>query len=175
MQTFNIQFSNNTQLLEFIDKSNILNSKNILIQIFSGILDEKQVLNVSALLQTKIPHANIIGTSTAREILNGTMYEETILISITTFESTTLKSKLFSFEKEFKIEDIHKNLISKNTKALIVFSDGLKSNAEEFLKSLTTITPNIIIAGGRAGDHISYSKTFVFDHRQQKMVLLSQV
>jgi diguanylate cyclase (GGDEF)-like protein/PAS domain S-box-containing protein len=166
MKTFNIQFSNNTQLLKSIDKSNILNSKNILIQIFSGILDEKRVLNISALLQTKIPYAKIIGTSTAGEILNGSMYEKSILISITTFKSTTLKSKLFSFEKEFNIEDIHSDLISENTKALIVFSDGLKSNAEEFLKSLTAITPNIIIAGGRAGDNISYSKTFVFDHKE---------
>jgi diguanylate cyclase (GGDEF)-like protein/PAS domain S-box-containing protein len=166
MKTFNIQFSNNTQLLEFIEKSNILDSQNILIQIFSSILDEKKLLEISALLQKKIPSAKIIGTSTAGEIVDGTMFEETILISITTFKSTTVKSKLFNFEKEFQIEEIKDSLITDDTKALIVLSDGLTSNAEEFLKDLTTIVPDIVIAGGRAGDHLSYSKTFIFDHKE---------
>ena len=165
MQTLNIQFTNENNLIDFINTNNIKSYKNILIQIFSGIVDENKTLEISSLLKKEIPNANIIGTTTAGEILADTMYEETIVISFSIFENTIVKSKLFDLEKDFTIDDVNSSLIQENTKALIIFSDGLKSNAEELLNKLTVINPNILIAGGRAGDFIKFEKTFVFDEK----------
>ena len=166
MQTFNTQFQNQTQLLNFIQEHSLQSGTNLLIQICSGITDEKEVLEISSFLKQELPHANIIGTTTAGEILNAKMYDKSILISFTLFQTTTVKSKLYNLQEKSDLSTIADELIQENTKALIVFSDGLKSNAEELLASLTTINPEIIIAGGRAADFIEFKKTFVFNHNE---------
>jgi len=164
MQTFNTLFSTDTQLKEFIKQNNISINKNILIQVFSGVIDEIASLKVSATLKEQLPHAHIIGVSTAGEILDGSIYDGTILISFTLFKTTTIASKLFDFTEPFSVDDIIEKVVKKDTKVLIIFSDGLTSNAELLLKKLSEKNPNIIIAGGRAADSINYSTTFVFDH-----------
>jgi len=163
MKTFNIQFEDRSQLIDFMNDNNIYQNKNILIQVFTGVIDEKESLKVTNILKNYIPHSHILGVSTAGEIVDGRMYDGTILITFTIFESTTIKSKLYDFNNSFDTHDIIKSLVQDNTKALIIFSDGLTSNAEELLKTITLLKPNIIIAGGRAADIINYSTTFVFD------------
>jgi diguanylate cyclase (GGDEF)-like protein/PAS domain S-box-containing protein len=166
MQTLNIQFTNNSDLIAFILENSIVNHDNILIQVFSGLINESKLLLITALIKEKLPQADIIGTTTAGEIENGKMFDETIQISFSLFESTTIKSKLFNLSEPFDIEDITNSLVVENTKALIIFSDGLKSNAEELLNKLTLSNPNILIAGGRAADFIKFEKTFVFNATQ---------
>ncbi len=163
MHTLNIQFTNNSNLITFILKNNIIKYQNILIQIFSGIVDETKLLQITALIQEKLPQSNIIGTTTAGEIENGKIFDETIQISFSLFESTLIRSKLFNLNEPFNIEDIQNSLVMKNTKALIIFSDGLKSNAEELLNKLNLSNPNILIAGGRAADFIKLERTFIFN------------
>ena len=165
MQVFSLQFNNNEQLVEFINQNSIYSNKNILIQVFSGVIDEVVSLNVTATLKEYLPHAEIIGVSSGGEIFNGSMYDGTILISFTIFSSTTIKSKLYDFNKPFDVEDIFSSLIEDNTKAMIIFSDGLTSNAELLLKDITSKHPNIIIAGGRAADAIKFTTTFIFDDK----------
>jgi len=165
MQTFNIQFKNSNQLIEFINSNNIYSNSNILIQVFSGIIDEVRSLKVTAILKKSIPHSHIIGVSTAGEILNGSISDGTILITFTIFNTTIVKSKLYDFTNLFQIDDLIESLVVDNTKAMIIFSDGLTSNAESLLKEITAQRPNIVIAGGRAADPINFNTTFVFDHK----------
>jgi diguanylate cyclase (GGDEF)-like protein/PAS domain S-box-containing protein len=164
MQILNIQFKNDKELVEFINKNKICSNSNILIQVFSGVIDELSSLKVTKILKKEISHAHIIGVSTAGEILNGSIHEGSILITFTIFKTTVVKSKLYDFKTPFKIEDIFNSLVKNNTKALIIFSDGLTSNAELLLREITSKRPDIIIAGGRAADSINYTTTFVFDH-----------
>ncbi len=164
MQTYNIRFTNDSELSTFIEKQSLIKHTDILIQVFSGLIDTAQTLHITALLKRELPQAEIIGTTTAGEITDGKMYDETVQISFSTFESTVIKSKLFDLSQPFNIQEITDSLILPNTKALIIFSDGLKSNAEDLLKKLTLANPDIIIAGGRAADFIKFEKTFVFDH-----------
>ena len=82
------------------------------------------------------------------------------------FDSTVVKSGFYSLDENFKLEDIITDLITNDTKAIIVFSDGLKSNAEQLLKDFYALRPDVIIAGGRAGDNIFFKNTYVFDERQ---------
>jgi len=165
MQTFSIQFKNTKQLINFINDNKIYQNKNIFIQVFSGVIDAAKALEVTAILDEQLPDANIIGVSSGGEIFDSIMYDGTILIAFTIFKHSTIKSKLYDFNNPFDINDIFTSLIQDNTKALIVFSDGLTSNAEELLKSITAKRPNITIAGGRAADTINFTNTFVFDHK----------
>ena len=104
MKSFNTQFTNTKDLTHYITSHNLHSQKNILVQIFTGIVDEKTLLGLSQHIKDLIPQANILGTTTAGEILAGEMYDKTILLSFTTFDASLVKSKLVTFDKDFEID-----------------------------------------------------------------------
>lgn len=165
MQSFNLQYEDKNSLEKFIKLHSIINHKSILVQIFSGIVDEEYVLDVSKSIKQLLPHANIIGSSTSGEICYGKIYDNTIVISFSVFENTVVKSKFYNLDENFKIENIMDELISDDTKALIIFSDGLKSDADKLLKSVYKLKSDIVISGGRAADNGKFKKTYVFDEK----------
>jgi len=50
MHTLNLQFTNNSDLITFIIENGIVEHENILIQIFSGIVDETELLLLTSLV-----------------------------------------------------------------------------------------------------------------------------
>jgi diguanylate cyclase (GGDEF)-like protein len=90
------------------------------------------------------------------------MYDNAVVISFTAFSKSTIASKLYSFTDAFSVEMIHTELVEDATKAMIIFSDGLRSNAESLIEDIHISMPDIIIAGGRAGDPL-FKNTFVFN------------
>ncbi len=166
MQSFNTQYKDKKSLTDFIFSHAISDYKNILVQIFSGIVDEKQSLELSSFVQELLPNAKIIGTTTCGEICNGHIFEESVTLSFSVFDSTLIRSNFYLLDSTFKVENLLNDLIKSDTKALIIFSDGLKSNAEKLLKDIYALRPDIIIAGGRAGDNFIFEKTYVFDTKQ---------
>ena len=166
MKSFNTQYKDLDSLKEYIFLNAITDEYTLLIQIFSGVIDETLALEISGNLKKLLPNSNIIGSTTSGEILSGEVYKETITISFSLFENTTVKSNFYKLDNEFKIKNIVDDLFEDNTKALIIFSDGLNSNAEKLLKELYLVNPDIIIAGGRAGDNAEFKRTFVFDEKE---------
>ena len=165
MQSFNTQFKDKKSLKDFISSNSINKSKNILVQIFSGVIDEKKSLDLSSTIKELLPDANIIGTTTSGEICLGKVYDNSVTISFSIFESTVVKSNFYNLDDNFKLSDVVNDLITDDTKVLIIFSDGLKSNAEKLLKDIYTLKQEAIIAGGRAGDNNKFKKTYVFDEK----------
>lgn len=150
-------------LVSFIEKEKLLQYDNIFIQIFSGVLEKKKLLDMAAFLKKHLNNAQIIGTTTSGEIDNSSMQDGTILLSFTLLKSTVVRSKLYDFDESSSLESLKKELLFEDTKALIIFSDGLKSDTELFLNELHDICPDIMIAGGRAGDNSKFKETFVFN------------
>ena len=165
MQSFNTQFKDKNSLKDFISSNSISKYKNILVQIFSGIIDEKKSIDISSYIQELLPSANIIGATTCGEICDGKILNKTITVSFTTFDTTTVSSNFYNFDESFKAENIVNDLIKDDTKAIIIFSDGLTSNAEQLLKDIYVARPDIIIAGGKAGDNFTFKKTYVFNEK----------
>ena len=164
MKTYNFNFSTHHDLKEFILKNDMITNKNILIQIFSGIIDKTTLLDLSTYIKQLLPQAQIIGTTTTGEISQGKIYEEEIVISFSTFDTTTLKSQLIASKNNcLDLNEPLKNLIDEDTKALIIFSDGLHTNVEKSLDQISKTYPHIVIAGGRAGDNDQFTQTFVFN------------
>ncbi|MDQ1341039.1 MAG: c-di-GMP phosphodiesterase [Campylobacterota bacterium] len=164
MKTLNYNYQNENGLSEFVNKNELFGCKNTLVQIFSSINDSVVLRTIAAKIKELLPSASILGVTTAGEIVDAKMQEGGIVISFSLFEKTLIKSKLYENcgEKECakKIVD---ELVFHNTKALIVFSDGLISNGEELIKEIARLKPELIVAGGRAGDDFRFLKTFVFD------------
>ena len=166
MKTYNLIYKDVNSLNQFVNENNLKIQNNILIQIFSSILEEDTLLELSQTLKAMIPNSQIMGTTTAGEISNGKMYEKQIIISFSIFESSIVKTTIFDFDENIEIHNTLKNLIKEDTKALIVFSDGLKSNAEELLHTITSLSKDLVIAGGRAGDLMQFTKTFIFNNEK---------
>ncbi len=176
MKSFNTQFENEESLKKFVESNNIFDYKNILIQIFTGIIDEKHSLKISSFVKKLLPHSHIIGTTTSGEIYKHKIHEKTTLISISVFDSTVVKSKFYKLDESFRVNNIKNDLITDNTKVLIIFSDGLKSDAEKLLKWISLLKKDVIIAGGRAADNLELKKTYIFDgetHSEDACVIAS--
>ncbi len=165
MQTFNTQFKDKNSLADFISSKAIADCKNILVQIFSGVVDEKQSIELSSYIQEILPNAKVIGTTTSGEVSAGKIFNETVTISFSLFEKTLVRSGFYNLDDSFNPQKVADELIRDDTKALIIFSDGLKSDADKLLKDIYMLKPGVVVAGGRAGDNNKFVKTYVFDEK----------
>ena len=168
MKSINAYYTSKEELASFISAEKIPNSPSLLIQIFSALNDEASILTLLSELTLLLPDAVIIGSTTDGEIMDGNVSSGKVVLSFTQFEHTTLKVAAV----KHKINGYHsgqylaKELIGEETKLLIAFADGLHTNGEEFLDGITSISDEVVVAGGHAGDNSHFTKTWVFtkDH-----------
>ncbi|MDD3054694.1 MAG: FIST N-terminal domain-containing protein [Aliarcobacter sp.] len=160
MKTFNYTI-NNEPLGSIIDFATFKDEKNILIQIFCG--EKKNILkNILNEITKELPNAICIGSSTDGEINNDKITTLNTIITISVFDKTTLKiayvNEKNSFTNGTKLATL---LCNEDTKLLITFTDGAKTNGEEFLNGISSINNQIIISGGMAGDNAHFTQTFI--------------
>jgi len=160
MKSFNIQYTDRDSLEKFIAQNGIKESQNTLVQIFSGSANKSKILALSSMIKKILPDANLMGTTTCGEILGGKIYDKSTVISFSLFDKTLVKSKLYT---KLNAKKVLKDLLQENTKVLIVFSDGLKSKAEKFIKDLHALKSDVLIVGGRAGDNYKFQSTYIFN------------
>ncbi len=160
MKTYNHTL-NSKNLEELLDVEYLLTQKHILIQIFCG--SSKDTLrNITQELASLLPHAITIGTTTDGEIKESKIYTKESVISVSVFEDTFIKSSHVRHKDSFANGvELATNLITPNTKLLIIFTDGTTTNGEEFLKGVESVNNSIILAGGMAGDNGCFVQTFI--------------
>ncbi len=136
-------------------------SDSILIQIFTGNLDIKIISDITKIILQELPQSTIVGTTTSGEILNGKMCDNSVLISMSIFEDTTLQSIHYkNDDSEIMGQNIANEIINKDTKCLIIFADGLKCNGDAILRGINSNCSNdVVVAGGMSGDNGFFSKT----------------
>lgn len=159
MEQVNHTYSSKDELTLWLNSHKV--SDSILIQIFSGNLDIKAVNTVTQTILQELPQSTIIGTNTSGEILDGRMYDNTILISMSIFENTVLKSIHYkNDDSEVMGKNIANEIISQDTKCLIMFADGLKCNGDAILRGINSnCSHDVVVAGGMSGDNGVFSKT----------------
>ena len=165
MKIYNTAYTDEKELESFIHQHKLAKQEHLFVQIFSGTVDANYCVGVAKSIKEKLPQAEIIGTTTSGEICNGEMYDDTTVLSFSVFAHTSIKSKLYQLNDNFLVENIQKELLFDNTKAMIIFGDGLKSDAESIIKEISKIAPKIIIAGGRAADKAG-KETYVFTENE---------
>ena len=137
--------------------------KSVLVQIYTGCTQKKKLRDLLERVTTDFPQATLIGTTTAGEISHAKMYENSTIISLSLFENTSLKSHYVKTTDADSALKLSQAITSKDTKANIILSEGLKSgDYEGFIKNLKKENPKVIIAGGLAGDNFQLKKTFIF-------------
>ncbi|MBE0492201.1 MAG: PAS domain S-box protein [Sulfurospirillum sp.] len=163
MQTFNTSYTTLEELEIFLHTIKYKKEDSILVQIFSGMLEHTSLEEVIAHIKYTMRSAIIIGSSTAGEILNGKIFDKTIVISVSVFTSTQLIAKSYSNEDSLVIgQKITQDIVTDTTKAIILFADGLQCNGEAILQGMNQNSKKgIIVSGGMAGDNSLFLKTFV--------------
>ncbi|WP_457744391.1 FIST N-terminal domain-containing protein [Sulfurimonas sp.] len=162
MKTYIYQVNKQTPLV--IDenvKKKINQSESVLIQLFSGEKENK-IKELLSYLTTTFSKALIITSSTDGEIANDKVLTYTSVISISIFENTSLKIAYAQNESGFETGKlIAQKLITKDTKLLITFADGLNCNGEEFLDGIYSVNANVIVSGGLSADNSKFKRCLV--------------
>ena len=160
MKTYNFCYETG-QLENIIDFSLFAHEKNVLVQIFCG--QDKEVLTyINDIILSHLPHAICIGTTTDGEIFGASITTLRTVISLSIFEHTSIKTAYSQDKDSFQCGMIlASNLITSNTKLLILFSDGTRMNAEEFLQGVESYNATVPICGGMAGDNGKFVQTYI--------------
>ncbi len=135
--------------------------KNILIQIFSGLGGEF-LQQIAETLSSQLPHAVCIGATTDGEICNQSVSTQHCIISISTFDKTEIRSQASTHRSSYQAGcELASKLVTNKTKLLILLSDGTATNGDDLLQGIYDHAPNIIIAGGMAGDNGTFTQTYI--------------
>lgn len=169
METINTYYIDDASLEKFVTDNNklLLNGKNrsVMVQIFSGICDENYVLSISKQIRGLLPHAQVIGTTTSGEIMNGLVSGLKTVISFSAFQNSELKV-VFAEKNGIDDHELGRQIAgignSPRARVLILFATGLKLNASLLLKGIESVNPNLPVAGGCAGDNRTNTQCFVW-------------
>ncbi|MDO5980132.1 FIST signal transduction protein [Flavivirga spongiicola] len=125
---------------------------------------KKEVLDF---VNNKYPDATIIGCSTAGEISDITVKDETISLTAIQLQKVTSKKssiKIIDMDCSYKSgQYLAKDLYNKDLRHVLVLSDGLNVNGADLVLGLKSIIPDVSITGGLAADGSNFNKTFVID------------
>lgn len=126
------------------------------------------------------PLSQVIGCSTAGEILDESLTDDTVVLSVVPFRSTRLKrtftvcrnaSESFSAGKT-----VGHRLAEKDLRAVLVLSDGLNVNGSSLVEGLRdSMPPGVVITGGLAGDGSRFERTWVLREGQPDTGIVSAV
>lgn len=124
---------------------------------------------VTALCE-KFPKAILIGCSTAGEISDVTVKDNTISLTAIQLEKVTLKKVSVQIKdmncSEEAGKKIANQLYKEDLKHVLVLSDGLNVNGADLVSGLKTSLPDISITGGLAADGSNFNATFIINDNQ---------
>ncbi|MDD3023837.1 MAG: diguanylate cyclase, partial [Syntrophomonadaceae bacterium] len=168
MQTINTYYDDYESLEEFVkNKQEILldsNCRAVLVQIFSGVCEKKYLLNISKQIRELIPNAQVIGTTTSGEIMNGLVSGLRTVLAFSVFHHSDIKVVFTEKKSRDDIElgrAIAARLNSEKARVLILFATGLNLNASQLLKGIQSVNAALPVAGGNAGDNRTNTGRFV--------------
>ncbi len=141
-----------------------LDSKNTLVLLFADpeFIDKQGPIKE---LIEHYPTSQMIGCSSAGEIYNATVNDNSISVAIIKFEKTEIKvyrTKIANIKDSCKAgTEIFDNLNSQNLSGMIVLSNGININGSELVKGLNEHNNSKIpVMGGLAGDGPRFGKTW---------------
>ena len=163
MQLINHKYETLDRLQAFVERHVAGHGGRLFIQIFSGVTDRGVIEPVLELLHAKLPDAHLIGATSAGEIMNGKMASETIVIAFSLFEHASVATRHFSHAGFDEGVRAAQEMVGDDTKVCIVLSEGLKSDSESFLEGFASVRGDVVLAGGNAGDDLSFSRTCIME------------
>ena len=164
MQSVNTYYIDYETLKKFIYRAKIIDSPSLLIQVFTATNQKSFIEKLLEEVTSFFPQGVLIGSTTDGEIMSGMVSTGETVLCFTSFEFTNLKSYAIEHREDgyFSGRAMAENIIGKETKLVIAFTDGLHSNGEAFLDGINDVNSSVMIAGGMAGDNATFIQTYVF-------------
>lgn len=145
-----------------------ISAKQLLILIFghADFLDNPQPFDT---LLAQYPQAIFMGCSSAGEILDSSILDNSLVISLVQFASTTLRMTHIPIHDPNESRNIGRLLADRlsgdGLKGIFVLSDGLHVNGSELAKGFNDVVkPDTTVTGGLAGDGERFARTWVLQH-----------
>ena len=147
-------------------QSDVLEDAHVQLVTCFGAISLLQKENIYDFLRRKFPHAQIILCSTAGEIYNNEVYDDSLSVSATQFDDTPIQSNFVNIKDYKNSFDAGVALLNtfdtEGLKYLLVLSDGGKVNGSELVRGLNVAANDtILITGGLAGDGGLFQSTLV--------------
>ena len=123
--------------------------------------------------KTKFPKAEIAMTSTAGEICQEKVLDNSIVAVAMQFEKTDIQStdvNIKDYKNTYEAAiSLGKKIPKNDLRYILIFSDGSLVNGSELVKGLTTqVDKETLITGGLAGDDANFNSTLVGLNKQPK-------
>ncbi|MDR2220563.1 MAG: FIST C-terminal domain-containing protein [Methylobacillus sp.] len=119
---------------------------------------------LAATLKARYPSAQVIGCTTAGEISNTGVYDDSLQITAIQWERTTMRVAdivVSDMQNSFQSgATLGATLKTENLRAVLVISDGLSVNGTELLHGFQSVLGDkVLIVGGMAGDGAQFTRT----------------
>jgi hypothetical protein len=126
-------------------------------------INQKELINK---LKTVYPKACILGCSSAGEIIQTHVLDDSLIITAVSFRTTVIRSamvKITDAGDSYKAgTELAKSLSSEDLKHIFVLSEGLRINGSELVLGLKEhLSPGITLTGGLSADGDRFNETFV--------------
>ena len=137
----------------------------LLIQVFSGNLNPRDIQHVVQALRQHLPDAHIMGATTGGEIIHGRTRRHSIALCAMVFERCSVQTCTLPNRPAYEAgEQLANSLCDQRTPAaLIVLADGIHTNGDALARGIESVAPDVPMAGGLAGDNLRFKQTWVFD------------
>lgn len=143
----------------------VITAPQLLVLVFghSSFLDKPEPFEA---LIAQYPQAIFMGCSSAGEIMNGNIYDDSLVIALVSFESTLLRLTHVAIHDSQESYTIGRLLADRLTgeglRGIFTLSDGLTVNGSELAQGFNAVVnPTITVTGGLAGDGERFTKTWV--------------
>ena len=128
--------------------------------------EKTQVDDVLQALHSQFSQSIMFGCSSAGEIFQQEINDQSISLAIVQFEQTPLHLAIEEITAEKTSTEVGRNLASQlqqdDLKAVMVLSDGLLVNGSKLVEGLSECLPGVAITGGLAGDADRFEQTWVW-------------
>lgn len=167
----NILYENKEQLIEALKPIKVRKPNKALVQVFCGVMSVELIESIIEIFNQYMPGTPLIGVTTAGEIMNGESREHSIVINITSFQKTEVKSVLIEDNSDLYAvgQELSLALKSDNTKAAIVFGCGMKDGRQldgsKLMQSVQEYLPGVVVSGAEAIDNCKCETTYVFTEK----------
>ncbi len=163
MHIKNVIYDGGTDLPGFLRATGLEDNARLLIQVFSGVGDLKQIRAIQAAVAGRFPRAALVGATSAGEILDGRLRENSLLFSFCQFHDTDLQVVLeASLDSGALGEAIGARFRRRVPRLLLSFANARVVNGEDYVKGIGRQCPDTLIAGGLAGDLLRHDQGYVF-------------
>ncbi|MBX7057904.1 MAG: FIST C-terminal domain-containing protein [Leptospirales bacterium] len=168
METFNFYYENPEQLRAELAARKIAGGPGLLVQVFSGIADERHTAQLIQTIRQLLPETAILGATTAGEILDDQVSDQRVVLSIARFRNARVRSALAPCDKRSMRQvglemaaALLPELHEKEQKVFVVFASGTDQTdlgTPDLLRGIYESRPDVPLAGGVAANAIGFDE-----------------